>query len=321
LVAATYVYFLLFAQFAFLRLVARAGITDPHGLLALMGAAGIGGGALAAWRQRTTQPRATLVAGFAMGGAGAALAVSAAERATGLFAGAAMLTGSGLGLVTVTLAAALRPMAGGEKLGRTLGVGTGAAYAISNLPAVFLSEPAAQAGVALLAAAAGLALAARWAGPGKPEDGPTPVAPLASPRVAGWVAVLFALVACDSGVFFHIQRTAELRAATWAEPAQLWLNAAAHLGAAWLAGVALDRGRLASALAASAVLLGAGTALIFAGHGAIGAPLYTAGVSVYSTALVYYPARGGNARLAALVYGVAGWIGSAAGIAVATRPG
>ena len=48
-----------------------------------------------------------------------------------------------------------------------------------------------------------------------------------------------------------------------------------------------------------------------------GALLYTAGVSVYSTALVFYPAHGQRAGLAALVYAVAGWGGSALGIGLA----
>ena len=45
--------------------------------------------------------------------------------------------------------------------------------------------------------------------------------------------------------------------------------------------------------------------------------LYIAGVSAYSTALVFYPARSGRPGLAALVYAVAGWGGSALGIGLA----
>ncbi|MNC91199.1 hypothetical protein D3C83_74080 [compost metagenome] len=47
------------------------------------------------------------------------------------------------------------------------------------------------------------------------------------------------------------------------------------------------------------------------------AAFYAAGVSLYSTALVFYPARSGRPGLAALVFAVAGWIGSALGIGMA----
>ena len=45
--------------------------------------------------------------------------------------------------------------------------------------------------------------------------------------------------------------------------------------------------------------------------------LYTAGVSAYSVALVYYPARGGRAWLAAALLAIAGWLGLALGIGMA----
>jgi len=44
---------------------------------------------------------------------------------------------------------------------------------------------------------------------------------------------------------------------------------------------------------------------------------YIAGVSVYSTALVFYPAYGGRTGLAALVFAAAGWAGSGLGIGLA----
>jgi zinc transporter ZupT len=45
--------------------------------------------------------------------------------------------------------------------------------------------------------------------------------------------------------------------------------------------------------------------------------LYISGVSIYSVALVFYPARSGRLWLAALVYAVAGWAGSGLGIGLA----
>jgi cytochrome c oxidase cbb3-type subunit 2 len=42
--------------------------------------------------------------------------------------------------------------------------------------------------------------------------------------------------------------------------------------------------------------------------------LYIASVSIYSAALVFYPAQSGRPGLAAMIYAVAGWGGSALGI-------
>jgi cytochrome c oxidase cbb3-type subunit 2 len=84
-----------------------------------------------------------------------------------------------------------------------------------------------------------------------------------------------------------------------------------------LAGLALDRRRIAGATLTAAALLLAAAALMVAGRGSLGAPLYAAGVSVYSSVLVFYPARGSRVSLAAWVFGVAGWGGSALGIVAA----
>jgi cytochrome c oxidase cbb3-type subunit 2 len=92
-----------------------------------------------------------------------------------------------------------------------------------------------------------------------------------------------------------------------------------NLVAALLAGWALDRrwaGRTVFA-GAAALLVACGLIGGAGGNRAGGAMLYAAGVSVYSTVLVFYPARGGRPWLAALIYAVAGWGGSALGIGLA----
>ena len=68
----------------------------------------------------------------------------------------------------------------------------------------------------------------------------------------------------------------------------------------------------AGLLLAALILIGAGPGMF-----STGAFCYTAGVSCYSTALVYYVARSGRVGVAALVYAVAGWAGSALGIGMA----
>ena len=51
------------------------------------------------------------------------------------------------------------------------------------------------------------------------------------------------------------------------------------------------------------------------------AALYSAAVSGYSTVLVFYPARGGRPGLAAVLYAIAGWLGSGLGIALGVQLG
>jgi len=51
------------------------------------------------------------------------------------------------------------------------------------------------------------------------------------------------------------------------------------------------------------------------------AALYSAGVSGYSTVLVFYPARGGRPWLGATLYAVSGWLGSGLGLALGAQLG
>jgi len=209
-------------------------------------------------------------------------------------------------------------LVGGRRLGLCVGAGTGAAYAICNVPALFAAAPASQ---ALLAA--GIALLAsvlpwpRATGPAQSVETPSPRGDRA--RVLAWLALFLALVWMDSATFYIIQHTPGLRAVTWGTPGLLWTNAAVHLGAALIAGALLDRGARRTVVAVATALLGLGSLAL--GEG-VRLPLpagwwYTAGVSLYSVALVEYPARTGSAGRAALVFAVAGWIGSALGIGMA----
>jgi cytochrome c oxidase cbb3-type subunit 2 len=315
-VAATYLYFLAFAQFGFLKAVEAAtggqdGLLRP--IVAVMGLTGIAGSVLMAVIFRERRCRGQLMAGFVIAGAAAGLAW-AARAPTWLYLGAA-LTGTGTGMVTVGLAGMLRREVGGGRLGLCIGLGTGVAYATCNLPAVFLRGVNTHAMLGVVAACTGL-LAVQFfeqRGPRQHARGYD----YSRGGKAVWTGVLLALVWLDSAAFQIIQHTPVLKSATWTDHTQLLVNAGAHLVAGVVAGLALDRRRVAGVtLVAAALLLVAG-ALIVAGWGTIGAPLYAAGVSVYSSVLVFYPARHGRVELAALVYAVAGWAGSALGIVAA----
>jgi hypothetical protein len=217
--------------------------------------------------------------------------------------------------VTVTLAWLLRRAVGDGRLGLIVGLGTGLAYAFCNLPVVFEAGATTQAQIALLVVAAGIlggsALGPRVAAERRMERD------YSRAGATAWTMIFLVLVCLDSAAFFIIQHTPALKDAMWSGGSRLWLNAGVHLGAAVLAGWSFDRGWLGRTvgLGAAALLL---ACLMISGTlpGAAGL-FYVAGVSVYSAALVFYPAYGGRTGLAALVYAVAGWAGSGLGIGLA----
>jgi len=308
LVAVVYVYFLIFAEFAFLEWV-RPVTGDGVWLRLVMGGMAGGGvcGSLVAARTFRRGDQRPL-AGWLLGAAAAALVALGAPTAgwPGLLA-AALAVGFVLGGATVTLAAGLLDCVPARHLGLTVGLGTGLAYAVCNLPPVFAASPLAQTQAAIGVALLGAVLA--W-----PRHGQTPVMLPGPVQVRGalpWVLVLLALVWMDSAAFYIIQHTEALRASMWQGGTTLLSNAGIHLGGAVLAGWWLDRRGSAAAVTGLAVLLLAGACL--------GGPtwLYVGGVSAYSVALVWIPARTGSPGLAAAIFAVAGWLGSALGIGMA----
>ena len=322
-IAATYVFFLLFAEFALLHLM-EARATDPASLrfgLAWLGGGGVLGSLLAA-RFATSFPlRRAIASGFLACGAAATLA--ALLPPTAALEPVATLTGLGLGWITVNLAGNLHLLLASAPLGLCTGAGTGPAYAFCNLPAVFASSPVGHAWISAAACTLG-ALAACALAPAEPPA----AAPGPERRSTFWLLLgaCVALVWIDSAAFLLIQERPELRALTWATDRQLWTNATVHLAAALLAGWLLDRGLLRLVLAlAGADLLAASFALAHGGIAAIRLHLlYPLGVSLYSTALVALPALSrdwpGSLRptwRAAWLYVLAGWIGSALGIGMA----
>jgi len=318
-VAATYFYFLIFAQFGLLRaLTAIVGIEPARvrPFMMVMGLAGIAGSGLMAWWFRPSRVRFQLAVGYFL--AGLAAGLTGLARSPAAFYLITVLTGLGTGMITVGLAAQLRRAIGGERLGLGVGAGTGLAYALCNLPPVFTAEPATQSLLALAAAVVGLLAVLAFAG----KDGTHEQRVSQEDRsrtLAGWVMVLFALVAFDSAVFYHLQHTPTLQAATWSGNGRLWLIAGAHLLAGLGGGLALDRWRMGVVAQAGAGLLLAATGLIFTGYGSVGAPLYAGAVSLYSLVLVYFPASRARVGLAALVYAVAGWMGTALGVGLAVN--
>lgn len=314
--AATYFYFLLFAEFAFLKL-AETHAPSTGSLRLIMAALGIGGvvgavGAALAFGER--HARAQLTWAFRACALSGAIALAASNWAG--IAVVALACGASLGALTVTLAAMLRGAIGHARLGLGIGAGTGAAYALCNVPWIFHAAPARQTMLAVAAMILASFLPRYLA---RSEVPASAISGRGRTDHAAWVVVLLALVWLDSAAFYIVQHEPTLRAATWDAPRTLWTNAAVHLGAALVAGLWVDRGyRPLVAGIAAAALAAAGLVLNGAwpsGWSANG--LYTAGVSLYSVVLVEVAARMGRPATAAVVFAVAGWVGSALGIGMA----
>lgn len=365
-VAATYVSFLLWAQFGFLELLSER-VGEPRALrlvMTVMGGSGLAVSfATVALLSRLSRRRGAGAAARLPVAAGLALSavspgVGLACHGTGAFAAAAALVGASTALLTVSLAAGLRSLMPVRRLGLAVGSATGAAYLLCNLPGVFDAEPWRQAVVVSAVCLAALVLLAgsgpragaadrAWGGPLRseaavpPEATTLPAGLYSRLGVAAATLSFLLLVGLDSAVFVIVQETPALRQATWSPGGGTLLQGLVHLAAAVATGAVLDAagGALFGWLpVATAGLFAGGFSLLEgalpaagvlsggpAGGGATwGGVLYAAGISIYSVALVAYPAgrRDGPGLVparwrAAWVYGIAGWLGSALGVGMA----
>lgn len=326
LVAVTYVDFLIFAQFGFLKRLAELGIAADH-LKAVMAAMALGGISFSLLTPRLRvweQPAALLRAGLLVSALAAFLSLLPLGFGTAIVA--AMLTGAGLGILTVTLVTHLRPWAGARNPLLAVGFGTGLGYLACNFPPLFNASPGTQALVAGLLCLAAVAI------PLAPEQAAVETRPEKHANGTSFLGVLTAftaLVWLDSAAFFIIQNTPQLKAGTWQGTAHLWIDGAMHfaaaIGSVWL----LRRSGIFTVLAAAFAVLGAACLLLHNPASVVLASgLYPAGVSLYSVALVAYPSlliRGGSAeergRRAGWLYAIAGWIGSGLGIGMGQNLG
>ncbi len=311
-VAAVYGYFLIFAQFSFVELLRAGGVetAGEKGILGLMAVAGIAGGFVAAWRGVSTR-----LARMALMMAGLAAAVAPLTHGIESFTFIALLTGAALGVVTVCLAALLPAWCGVA----WVGLGTGLAYALCNMPAVFLQSPAGQAWIAATFALTGVIALPNGNEWNRVNHKTVEILPF-----WGVVVIFTALVWMDSAAFFIIQHSGDLKSGTWGETL-LWRNAVVHLALACAAGLWMARGWVKSLPVIAWILL-AIAALMVNGASTRGVAgwMYPAGVSLYSAALVAWPGwfagADGPRRAAwqaAWLFAIAGWFGSANGIGMA----
>lgn len=326
LVAITYVYFLIFAQFAFLKRLATLGVADAH-LKAVMAAMAAGGILLSLLAPRLSFcPSANLRLRTGLGASG--FAAFAALLPLGFAAAIAesFLIGTGLGLLTVTLVTHLRQWTGDRSPLLAVGVGTGIGYLICNLPPFFTASAEVQAMSAGVLCLAGIGITFLPA-PAQfeaRENGPQ--------SAFSFFRVLCgftALVWLDSAAFFIIQNTPALKAGTWQGTFHLWANGLLHLAAALASAWFLRRRGLSPVLTAAFLALGVACLLLLDPDRALLASVfYPIGVSLYSVALVAYPSllapaasAAERGRMAGWIYAIAGWAGSAMGIGMGQNLG
>src|ERR1039458_9353926 len=126
LVAITYVYFLIFAQFAFLKRLASLGVAGAH-LTSVMAAMAVGGILLSLLAPRLSlwpSPNLRLRVGLCASGVAAFLSLLPLGPIASTVV--AFLIGAGLGLLTVTLVTHLRQWTGSRNPLLLVGLGTGA---------------------------------------------------------------------------------------------------------------------------------------------------------------------------------------------------
>ena len=328
LIAATYFYFLIFAQFGFLHRVVETLGPGPHNsILATMALAGVFGALLTGFRFRYEDARAWLSGGFAGTGSAALLAAHGCDEV--LFHVAAGLGGLSLASLTVALVGALRVMIPREGIGLACGAGTGLAYLMSNVPPVFEATATGQCLLALLTCAAGLGLTAFYREPkalSAKDCFLGPVNDRSRASLTGLGIIFLVLVWADSAAFTRIQADDGLRSASWSGAAHLWPIGAMHFLAAVLGGILIDRGRMVVLMVLAFLSLAVGFLLLKGPFPGLPATLlYASGVSFYSTALVAFALvrerRFTPYFQAGLVFAISGWIGSTLGIGMANDLG
>ncbi len=314
-VAATWFYFLIYVQHGLLDLgeaLAAGEAWRERGLLTWLGTGGWVGSGLAAWRFNVYRWRGQL--SWSLRACALAAAAATMAGAWEALAAFAALSGLSMGWLTVTLATGLRPSVGTGKLGWVIGLGTGIAYAAANLPFVFTAEPERQAILAAVVVAA-VSVLAPFLTPQEPSVSEESVYGIRG--VAGWLLLLTPVVVFTAAVFYRLQDDPDSRTALWTGSAWFLGLGLVHLGAGALAGRLLDSGWRWRAWLLGGALTALGVAAVGEGIIVVSVWVFLAGVSIFSATLLYILARGGRAWTAALVFVVAGWLGTAAGISYA----
>lgn len=310
-IAASYAYYLIFAETAFLRLAESAGM-EPRQLAflrTLVGVGGIAGGLLGGWRFKLVHY--SRIVSWAMRAcammAVLALVVTRWEVLL-VVAGGVGLT---LGWLLVALVAGLRGSVGTPRLGLCVGLGVGLAQALFSLPSVTAASPTMQ--VVLVTVLVGVAaVATPWLLPQEPSL--SWALDYRRDAMGAWMALFVALI------WMHAATLTVLPV-----PSQTGgvIAAATALAASLAAGLALDRGARVSVVLAALVLLVTAAGLAAQGAQA-GLPALlssAAGGGAAVTTIFHLAAHGGRPLQTGLLFGLSLWAGSAFGVGMAREMG
>jgi len=319
LLASTWFYFLVFAQFALLHKVeALCTPVELKWMLGGMTLFGIGG-ALVAGALCQTKALPLWIGGTQALAVVAALLAGLAQSSSGLWV-PSVLTGLALGVLTVAVVAWLDVQRLGRETALLVGAGTGLAYFLANVPNIFRASPERQSLCAALACGLG-ALALTGGRIEGDFSRPGGSSGAGRGRTLPFAVLVFGgLVWVDSAAFAWMQSVPSFREAGWANGPGLWSIGAVHGLAALGTGYLLFRGTSvwAACLTALAVLLIGFLMIVPAKLGLLGVWVYMTGVSIYSTALVAYPFLtdhpGPAASTASWLFALSGWGASAMGI-------
>lgn len=328
LVSATYFYFLIFAQFAFLEVVkSNLGLNPITLVMSVMGLSGMVGSLVSAKLLRKFGLFSLLQAGVFLCAITGFLSVFVTSIRSLVFV--SLLIGLGLSALTVSLASGIPMFFSKKNLGTSVGFGTGSAYFICNIPLVFTANPRMQGlmvGVVLVIMLAILRMNRGFfieLCDGEKEKSGFDLRE--HKFLILFLVTFLALVWFDSSAFYVIQTAGELKSATWNNDLQLWRNALIHFFSALIAGKLIDNGRIRDVLVLSFLFLALGVFYVqwMQEQSFMAAPFYCSGVSFYSTALVAFPSLFAERLtisrvwLSGLLYAISGWFGSAMGIGMA----
>jgi cbb3-type cytochrome oxidase cytochrome c subunit len=326
LIGITYVYFLIFAQFAFLKRLDELGIIDTH-LKIVMAAMAVGGVVVSLLAPRSTfisSPRGRLQIALAICALGALLTLLRLSVSESVIV--SFLIGSGLGLLTVTLVTHLPSWLGRDNFLIKIALGTGLGYFLCNLPKLFTATPQNQALTAATLCLAGIVVASKFHVRAVTASSLFANSSISFRRV---LVSFTALIWLDSAAFFIIQNNPSLKSGTWEGTLHLWTNGLLHLTAAIVSALLVRRRGIGFVLSAAVLAIGAACLLLLnPGSVYLASVLYPIGVSLYSVALIAYPSLLAEAssseergRKAGWIYAAAGWFGSAMGIGMAQNLG
>lgn len=327
-IACTFFYFLIFAQFAYLHLLSsfNASTVFLNISLLCMCAGGITGCLIVALKHQEHHSIKWLVGGFVSCAIWAQLVWLQSD--TVMFPLLGFGIGVSLGILTVSIASTLHFWLPQKKIGIWVGGGVGGAYFLCNVPVIFQSSAHMHCLYAVGMCVIGLflckGLTLRVINLPKMQENQKNNNLFRSKKI--WLSSLFLtiLVWFDSAAFLLIQQNFQQDTIINNPETILWGNALLHLFAAIIAGWLLDKHLIVPLLIISLLGLLLGMWGI-QNHNHYGwKMIYIVSVSIYSTVLVAFVALLQETRKffpikikVALLFAIGGWLGSTIGIIMA----